>query len=57
MGVIFEIGVNRYLKKAQGRESLTKGPFEHFDITLSSFHIKGNYLISLRMLSFKCFGL
>jgi len=57
MGEICEIGVNHYLKEVQGREPLTKGPFEHFDIMLSSFHIKGNYLVSLRILSFKCFGL
>ncbi|KAK6645857.1 hypothetical protein PHAVU_L001762 [Phaseolus vulgaris] len=44
MGEICEIGVNRYLKEVQGREPLTKGPFEHFDIMLSSFYIKGNYL-------------
>jgi len=50
MGEICEIGVNRYLKEVQGSEPLTKGPFEHFDITLSSFHIKRNYLVTLRIL-------
>ena len=32
-----------------------KGPFEHFYLELSSFNIKRNYLVTLRILSFKFF--
>jgi len=57
MGAVCQSGVNCYLKEVQGREPLTNGPFEHFDMKLSSFHINGSSLVSLRILSFKCFGL
>ena len=57
MGEICESGVKRYLKEVQGREPLTKGPFEHFYMELSSFQIKINYLVSLRIFYFKCFVL
>ena len=53
MGEICEISVNSYLKEVQRREPLTKGPFKHFYMELSSFQIKRNYVVSLRIFYFK----